>query len=751
MKTLKFHWSNLFTTLPLYHLITISLFLLFSTGLDAQNEANIWKIPVECGLDFNTGDPVVIDGFFHGGFGNATISDSLGNFLFAAYSFEAYSKNGPLPNSEGLAYGGRSGTVIVKWPGKDRIYYIFCAGEPEEHPGFYYSLVDMKLLDGQGYVTEKNIEIESGYDVGSKIGIVKKEGTESVWVITRKLTEDAIASYLVDENGLNPNPVLSAMPDREALSDYDEGNLKISPNKKILIVSYRWRSGYGGELEVCTFNSENGTSEYVLTHKNLLSQNNHIRGFEYSPDSKLLYVSFGINSDSTLLYQFEMQYITDSAMFKNSGQFIGTGEILDLQLARDGKIYCGQDGDSHGHLRYYLDVIHKPWISGLGCTYENDAVNQSPHYLHGNLPNILVDYLFRFEWAGEACQGYPIHFNPNFIPTPDSIVWHFGELAPGSVTTELSPTYSFKYPGVHEVKVDVWYPSGRYEHTSREIEISPSPQPDLGPDTLICNGASITLNANCEADFFTWSTGQWAVSSITVSDSGTYWVKGKFSGTGCEGYDTIHVGFHPPVQIDETLLIVTPTTCNSASGSITGLTALGSPPYTYQWLDLSGNPFGTNIDATNLPAGQYQLTITDGNGCETISDVYTIEDAGNLQVLDVELIQPHCGRPDGQVVVHGFSPSASALEFSIDDGASYSSDSVFTGLSAGNYVIRIRDINGCEGFYLSNPVFLANIPGPQVQPPVVTDETDFLGNGSIEITATGSTPQIFFSIDNGST
>ncbi len=46
----------------------------------------------------------------------------------------------------------------------------------------------------------------------------------------------------------------------------------------------------------------------------------------------------------------------------------------------------------------------------------------------------------------------------------------------------------FNIPGVHEVKVDVWYPSGRYEHTSREIEILPSPQPDLGPDTLICQG-----------------------------------------------------------------------------------------------------------------------------------------------------------------------------------------------------------------------------------------------------------------------
>jgi gliding motility-associated-like protein len=441
-----------------------------------------------------------------------------------------------------------------------------------------------------------------------------------------------------------------------------------------------------------------------------------------------------------------MQYISNQTEFNNSATLVGTGRVEALQLARDGKIYCtGEISDSK------ISVINNPWINGIGCNFQNDILDLDPGTAGHSLPNILLDHLLRFEWTGETCQGYPIHFKPNFIPTPDSIIWNFDEFAPGSISTELSPTYSFQNPGVHEVKVDVWYPSGRYEHTSREIEISPSPLPLLGPDTLICEGASITLNANCQADFFSWSTGQFGVSSITVSDSGTYWVKGKFSDSGCEGYDTIHVGFHQPTLIDETNLQITPTTCNGASGSITGLTALGSSPYAYQWLDLSGNDYGTNLDATSLPAGQYQLTITDGNGCETVSDVYTIEDAGNLQITQVQLTQPHCGKPDGQFVVSAFSPSGSILEYSIDNGNTYSIDSIFTGLMAGNYIIRIRDINGCEGFYIDNPVLLEDILGPQVQSPVVTDETDFLGNGSIEITATGSTTTLYYSNDNGNT
>ncbi len=732
MKTLRTFWFILLLT------------FFFSTRLPAQNEANIWYFGYYCGLDFNTGIPVVLhDGPTIADLGVATICDSLGNLLFFTDGIHLFNKNHDIMlNGNDLVLAGVYGRAIVKWPGRDRLYYVFTAEHPSAYTGFYYSIIDMKLDNGLGAVTQKEIPVESAMDAADRVAIVKKENSENVWVIVRKYEEDAFAAYLVDENGFNPNPVLSEMP---YFSHEDWGYIKISYDKKYLISSYHISS----EIEICSFNASNGTVEYMYTLEYPGGVHQTILGIEFSPDSKYLYVGFTGSSDIDQIYQFDMEYIADSATFNNSGIFAGLGGGFGMQLARDGKIYSTSQSEQIPDDA--IGIIHNPWIRGEGCMYEQNAISMDPGTVRWSLPNILLDYLLRFEWTGDPCQGYPIQFKPNFIPTPDSILWNFDEFAPGSISTELSPTYSFQNPGVHQVKVDVWYPSGRYEHTSREIEILPSPLPLLGNDTLICNGASITLNANCDADFFSWSTGQFGVSSITISDSGTYWVRARFNDSGCMGYDTIHIGFHQPTLIDETNLIITPTTCNGASGSITGLTPLGPTPFAYQWLDLSGNNYGTNIDATGLPAGQYQLTISDGNGCETTSNVYTIEDAGNLQVLNVELTQPHCGRPDGQVVVHAFSPSGSTLEYSIDDGDSYSSDTVFSGLTTGTYVIRIRDINGCEGFYLSNPVLLADIPGPQVQPSVITDETDFLGNGSIDIAATGSTPQIFYSIDNGAT
>ena len=533
---------------------------------------------------------------------------------------------------------------------------------------------------------------------------MRKENSEDIWIIIRKFEDDAFSSYLIDREGLHDAPVISPMPNR-IYGNHTWGYLKISFDKKYLISSYHGDQ----QMEVCRFNPTHGDIEYLYTLTEHGGLPLPMTGIEFSPDSKYLYVSYNQDDLSNVIYQYDMDLIENEILFYDLRTLVGTGSAFGLQLARDGKIYCSHYPTEYPY--YFVIVINKPWIYGEGCMFESNAINMYPGEVGWSFPNILLDYLLRFEWTGEPCQGYPINFKPNFIPTPDSIVWNFGELAPGAISHELSPTYSFKFAGIHEVKVDVWYPGGRFEHTSREIEIKPSPQPDLGNDTSLCEGETLTLTANGSGDFFAWSTGQVGTDEITVTDTGYYWVRARFFSTGCNGYDTIHIAFHPPTIIDETNLQIIPTSCSGASGSISGLIALGSPPFVYSWKDLSEVEFGTVLDVSGLPAGQYYLTITDANGCETVSDVYTIEDAG----------------------------------------VNYQYDSVFSGLFAMSYAVQVRDDNGCSGFYLDNPVFLEDIPGPQVTVVNVTDETDFLGDGAIEIVANGSPPTIYYSIDSGAT
>jgi gliding motility-associated-like protein len=752
MKTLKAVWFLIF------------LSLLNSPILFAQREADNWIMGIWAGLNFSTGDPVPwlpVEG--DAGFDSGTVmSDSLGNLLFYSDGSKVWNKNGEimmnglnlLPDPDDGSWTQAATTFPM--PGDANKYYLFTISDWIAPRGFYYSVIDMTLDGGLGAVTEeKNIELPAAFWAHDHQFVTKNKSGDSYWVITRLYNDDRFASFLVDESGVHQQPVYSSTGVYRDFLYGDGGCIKISPDKKFLSTAH---FGQGLEIsewylrsfEICTFNAETGEIGYLYMINSfyLLNHFREANSCEFSPDSKYFYAVFDNGPDSNYLYQYDMQYIEDSSAFLNSAILISQDCGVNLRLSNDGRIYSSANDSEY--YENYMGIINDPWEHGTDCNFVPHSI-----YLLGRrplwyTPEILLDYLYRFEWeADNYCQGTPVHFIPHFIPEPDSIEWNFDEFAPGSISNELSPTYSFQLPGTHDVKVDIWYPTGRFEHTSREIEIYPTPQPDLGPDITICEGASVILNANCIADMYSWSTSQFGNPEITVTDSGTYWVRASFFETGCIGSDTIHVGYYPPILIDETSLVVMPTSCGGATGSIAGLTIQGTDPLQYLWEDLSGNDYGTGIDVFNLPAGQYVLTITDVNGCETESPVYTIEDAGNLQVMLVQTTRPHCFRNDGQIIISAFSPSGSLLEYSIDNGNSYSTDSIFTGLIAGNYIVRIRDINGCEGFYVDNPVILADIPGPQVQSPVVTDETDFLGNGSIEISATGSTPQIFFSIDNG--
>lgn len=56
------------------------------------------------------------------------------------------------------------------------------------------------------------------------------------------------------------------------------------------------------------------------------------------------------------------------------------------------------------------------------------------------------------------------------------------------------------------------------------VDISISSTPNLGPDTTICSGSSLTINAGTEFDQFLWSTGE-TTENITINTAGTYSVE----------------------------------------------------------------------------------------------------------------------------------------------------------------------------------------------------------------------------------
>jgi len=558
------------------------LFVLFAFQVaSAQNQANRWYFGDYCGLDFISGVPVnTNETIILSSYAVSIMSDTNGSLLCATNAERIVNREGQImPNGSNLTghHDASMGALIVQQPGSDHLYYVFTVGR--EHPyniGMFYSVVDMNLDGGLGDVTaEKNVPLQQAWAASNKLTSVRHANGEDVWIISRNFkTDQWYVAFLLTANGLSTEGVVSPVPWRNDM--VNEGSMKVSPDKKYLAAAYR-KDGllYGGlkqSLDIGSFNATSGEIDllYTLT-KNPNDWTNQYWPWavEFSPDSKLLYVTYYNEEDDRLmeLYQYDMQFVEDSLQFKESEIFIARGPVQGLQLARDGKIYTTIP--RHGINSKYLSVIHEPWKRGIECNFQADAVylgNDQKVYHH--LPNILLDHLYRFEWEGE-CAKHPIAFQPNFLSDMVSILWNFGDF---QTSTEFWPVHEYENGGDYEVHVTVNYQSGRVEETSRVITVLDTPKPDLGPDIQSCEGAEIVLNAGNDEGFYVWNA-----FSIAVSDSGTYWVKAT-SSLGCSLSDTIHVGWFDKAVFNEDNLLITPTACGGSSGSIEGLVVEGTEP-----------------------------------------------------------------------------------------------------------------------------------------------------------------------------
>jgi len=731
--------------ISLLNLITL---VVITGNVYSQREADVWYFGEQCGLNYNSGVPEVLhNGHTYETYGGVgTMSDSLGNLLLYSEGDTIFtSKHLPMENGVDFINGwGHQSNLIIQWPESDSLYFVFKV--PNGDFGLYFSVIDISKNNGLGAVIEKDILLDYAWDAADKVTATMHKNKRDIWVITRKFQDDHYASFLITPDGINEVPVLSPAPDVD-YNVVNRGFIKISYDKKYLFSNY-WSDR---DVEVCRFNDETGEIEFLYD----LNTGNYPTGIEFSPDSKFAYISYqsGGASDNIDIMQYNMDYVDDVSLFITTAIVIGSGDLngYALQLATDGKIYCIFNGHLLPGSNYFVGVINKPWELGTACQYDSRAINMYPESTTESFPNIFMGYLYRFEFEG-LCAGAPFLFTSNFNPVPDSIRWFFNDFSSGlnNVSNELNPEHTFTNGGIYEVEVDVWYPNGRFEHTSREVEVAYSPLPDLGPDTLVCEGESLILNAGIDPGMYAWSTGDFGQNlfSITISDTGTYWVIAT-SSEGCRRNDSIQVGWLDKAVFNEDNLMITPTSCGENNGSITGIQVEGVAPFNFNWYDGSGNLIGMDIDIFDLSVGNYYLHLTDGNGCITISASFTIVDAGDILITQVGSSSSHCMQNNGSINITATSGSGNDFEYSINNGITWQSDNFFANLSPGNYTIRVKDQSGCEMVYENNPVVIENIEGPQLTTVNITPENDYSSDGSITLEAQISIGDIQYSIDSG--
>ena len=272
-----------------------------------------------------------------------------------------------------------------------------------------------------------------------------------------------------------------------------------------------------------------------------------------------------------------------------------------------------------------------------------------------------------------------------------------------------------------------------------------------GTITITATGGTGTLQYSIN-NGGSWQSGSGIFTGLTAS---SYNVRVK-DANNCEiAYASNPVVINQPASaVSITNVVSSNVSCNGLSdGSIT-VTATGGTG-ALQYSNDNGSNWQAGNTFTALNAGSYNIRVKDANNCELAytSNPVSIVNPSAVVISNVATVDEVCfGGNTGSITITAAGGTGS-LQYSIDNGSNWQASNIFTGLTANNYVVKVKDNNACTTAYASNPVAI-NQPAAGVTITTVapTNNSCFGGStGSISISATGGTGTLEYSINNGST
>ncbi len=353
---------------------------------------------------------------------------------------------------------------------------------------------------------------------------------------------------------------------------------------------------------------------------------------------------------------------------------------------------------------------------------ENITVGQP---LSGLLPNAQV--------TDVLCYGDSTGTIDLTITGPDgpfSFLWSNGatteditQLSAGIYTVQISNTRGCLVSASYTVN----QPLNGLVYSSVITDVSCKGGSDGAIDISVSGGAgSYTYswsNLSGNADQFNLLSG---VYTVTITDA-----------NGCQQIQNETV--QEPITAVQATLLSSDVACKGQStGAIDISVSGGSPGYTYLWSNGA-----ISQDLTGIPAGYYNLLITDAHLC-TINIDTTIFEPDSALVLNAAIQNINCiGSTSGSISVfpEGGTP---IYAYSWSTGATSAS---ISNLGAGVYTIQLSDSLGCtinQSFTLTQP------STPLAANGTITDVACHGGlSGAIQVTTNGGTAPYFYLWSNG--
>ena len=328
-----------------------------------------------------------------------------------------------------------------------------------------------------------------------------------------------------------------------------------------------------------------------------------------------------------------------------------------------------------------------------------------------HIPDNLPQDTFSF------CVPTPVQLNVNQVCGDENLIWTpaTGLSDPNIPNPVATPTVTTTYIVSNGCEADTVLIdlSGGITTTMDSTMIS-CPGACDGTATVTANGGSVPYS-------YSWSSGGTLATESGLCP-GTYGVT-VTDNSGCTAVDSVVITEPQPMVLDTS---TTPSNCGGSNGSATvTIISGGSPIFTYSW---NTSPVQTTATASNIPAGSYNVVVTDGNGCTENSTAV---------VTDNSTLNPNAGND-----VSICEGSNTVLNASGGDTYSWSPS---TGLSNANistpiatpavtttYIVTVSNTAGCVG---EDTVVVTVNPLPNVS--ADTDAAICIGD-NINITASGA-------------
>lgn len=219
--------------------------------------------------------------------------------------------------------------------------------------------------------------------------------------------------------------------------------------------------------------------------------------------------------------------------------------------------------------------------------------------------------------------------------------------------------------------------------------------------------------------------------TFTGLSAGTYIVIGRDS-KGCT--ETVNVTIAPPAPILVSIDSVDNVSCNGTSTGAVYITATGGNPggYTYLWSNTAQTE-----DITNVPAGVYNVTVTDSRGCFSTAGA-TVTEPLPLYLNVASYNDLLCSGDSTGAIDITANGGVPPYAYSWSNGPSTED---IDQLKLGSYTVTVTDGNGCTATLTQ----VINEPTPLVVTSVVTDATCYgASNGSVDLSVSGGTPSYTF-------